>query len=77
MISEAYKRGYKKALQDASSFAFNRKVVCEDAASRYKSEKPNDPYWHQSERCAAREAEYIWEEILKLEPKPRRRGRSS
>lgn len=67
--SEAYRRGYKRALAEAAELAFSRKVVCEDAADKYEKDKPDDKYWSHSERCAAREAGYIWEQILKLEPK--------
>lgn len=68
-ISEAYRRGYKRALQDASELAFQRKIVCEDAADKFGKEKPDQPYWRESETCAAREAQLIWEEILKLKPR--------
>lgn len=67
-ISEAYKRGYRRAIADAAELAFQRKIVCEDAAKVYDEAKPNDKRWASSERCAAREAGYIWEEILKLKP---------
>jgi hypothetical protein len=68
-ISEAYRRGYKRALQDASDLAFQRKVACEEAAEGYAKQKPDEPYWRQSETCAAREAGFIWEQILKLTPR--------
>ena len=68
-ISETFRRGYRRALQDASNLAFQRKIVCEDASAKYAASKPDDPYWQNSERCAAREAQYIWEEILKLKPR--------
>jgi hypothetical protein len=68
-ISQSYRRGYHRALQAAAEFAFQRKVACEESAKVYAKEKPNEPYWQHSETCAAREAHYIWEEILKLKPK--------
>lgn len=67
-ISEAYKRGYRRALQAASELAFQRKVACETAAEQYAKDKPGKPYWQHSETCAAREAQFIWEQILKLKP---------
>lgn len=67
-ISEAYRRGYKRAIADAAELAFQRKIVCEDAAEKYDKTKANDKYWAASERCAAREAGHIWEEVLKLKP---------
>ena len=68
-ISQAYRRGYQRALQAAAERAFERKVACEELAKGYALTKPNEPYWQHSEICAAREAQYIWEEILKLKPK--------
>ena len=67
-IGEAYRRGYRRALQRAAELAFQRKIACEAAADTYKKEKPDQPYWQQSETCAAREAGFIWEQILKLKP---------
>lgn len=67
-ISEAYRRGWARALQQAAEVAFQRRIVCEEAAAKYEKEKPNDDYWRASETCAAREASFIWEEILKLKP---------
>lgn len=67
-ISDAYRRGYRRAIADAAELAFKRKIVCEDAANGYEATKPNDKYWAASERCAAREAGLIWEEILKMKP---------
>ena len=68
-ISEAYRRGYRRAIQDAKEFAFQRKIVCEEAADKYLKEHPDDRYYSASERCAAREAGYIWEEIGRLKPR--------
>lgn len=68
-ISQAYRRGFQRALQAAAELAFQRKIVCENAAEGYvKDERYKEGYWAESETCAAREAQYIWEEILKLKP---------
>lgn len=68
-MSQAYRRGYQRALQAAAELAFQRKITCEDAAQGYARTKPNEPYWQHSENCAAREAGFIWEQILKLKPR--------
>lgn len=76
-ISEAYRRGYRRAIQDAAEFAFQRKIVCEEAADKYSKEHPTDRYWSASERCAAREAGFIWEEVGKFKPRADRADQSS
>lgn len=68
-ISEAYRRGYRRAIQAAGELAFRREIVCDDAADKYAKQSPDDRYLAASERCAAREAGFIWEEILKLKPR--------
>lgn len=66
-ISEAYRRGYRRAVADAASVADRRMVVCAEAVTRYEKELLPGPA--ATERCAQREAQYIWENILQLKPK--------
>ncbi len=67
-ISEAFRRGYRRAVADAAAIADRRMVVCAEAVTRFE----NDPLAHRSsaatERCAQREAQHIWEKILQLKP---------
>lgn len=65
--SESFLRGWRKAIQAAAAVAGERASACERAAARYGEERPDDPYWERSERCARLEAQHISEEILKLE----------
>ena len=65
-ISEAYRRGYRRAVADAAAIADRRMVVCAEAAARF--EKERRPGSAATERCAQLEAQYIWEMILKLKP---------
>ena len=65
-IIEAYKRGFRRGIQAASEIAGRRMAVCAEAVTIY--ERDGKQQAAATERCAQREAEYIWQEILKLKP---------
>lgn len=65
-ISEAYRRGYRRAVADAAAIADRRMVICANAVQGY--EDKDQKQMAATERCAQREAQYIWESILQLKP---------
>lgn len=67
-ITETHRRGYRRGVQDAAAFAWERKLACEESVRRYETEYGKDHPMAATERCAAREATYIWENIINLKP---------
>lgn len=67
-ITETHRRGYRRAVQDAAAFAWERKLACEKAMQDYERQYGKDHQMAATERCAAREATYIWEKIMQLKP---------
>ncbi len=50
--------------------AHDRADICERAAKMHANQKPNEPHWAASERCARHEAALIAREIRALDAKP-------
>lgn len=62
----AVKEARKKERERCWIIAHDRSIACQKAVKRYEKEKPNDPYWAASERCAQQEADHIAREIRGL-----------
>lgn len=79
--AEVRARSRLHALQQILKFATRRQEVSEAERDRYRIEKPDDPYWANSEQCAAHEArhikEYIAEQMKQTEASLRRFHRGS
>lgn len=48
-----------EAMEEAAKIADERSIACDKAAKEYSQQKPDEPYWATSERCAEREATHI------------------
>lgn len=53
-------------IRQALAYARERQAVCAREAERYAAEKPDEPHWAASERCAMAEARHIAEMIEQL-----------
>jgi hypothetical protein len=73
--ADARARYRLSALREAAKFAREREAACKRQVERYEREKPDDPYWARSERCAASEAKHIAEKLEELHKEAERQGR--